>query len=119
MCASTKDLAHISMRLGWSCEVSACACKHQGLQISAYNGWYLHTHRAEGVSAFIGLYEEEEHELAFFLLLWRSARLSALACLYGELSVCLHVSVYIWSWACIFLCRQVSRVQHVSVRVCM
>jgi hypothetical protein len=65
------------MHLGWSCEVSACACKHQGLQISAYNGWYQHTHRAERVSAFTGLYEEEEHELAFF-------------CFYGDLRVYLH-----------------------------
>jgi hypothetical protein len=30
-------LAHISMRLGWSCYASACACKHQGLWM------YLHT----------------------------------------------------------------------------
>jgi hypothetical protein len=86
-----------------------CLQASRDVDLSAYNGWYLHTQRAERVSAFIGLYQGDEHEFAF-LLLSRAENLSASVGLYQELSVCLHVSAHIESWACTFIqCRQIFR----------
>ncbi len=40
--------------------VMSCIClclqASRAVDVSAYNGWYPHTHRVERVSAFIGLY---------------------------------------------------------------
>jgi hypothetical protein len=103
--ASAQDLVHINMRLGWSCHVSACVCKHQGLvDVSAYNGWYQHTLRAERLSAFIGRFLAFIKSCAFICIcwpVWRGVRLFACVA---------HVK----SWACIFICRQVSRAHNVS-----
>ncbi len=63
--ASAQDLAHISMRLGWSCHVSACVSKHQRLWMYLHTMAGVCTHRAEHVPAFVGLYQGDEHEFAF------------------------------------------------------
>ena len=36
--------------------ICLCLQASRAVDVSAYNGWYPHTHRAECVSAFIGLY---------------------------------------------------------------
>ena len=66
-----------------------CLQASRAVDVSAYNGYYPHTRRAERVSAFIGLYQGDDHELHFWLL----SRTEAFICisLYRELSVWLHV----------------------------
>ncbi len=69
--------------------------------VSAYNGLYPHTHRAEHVSTIIGLYQGVEHEFAFLALIksWK---------FYLHLLVCME------SWACVCMCLHMSRAGRVS-----
>jgi hypothetical protein len=53
--------------------VMSCIClclqASRAADVSAYNGLYPHTHRAEHVSTIIGLYQGVEHEFAFLALI--------------------------------------------------
>ncbi len=96
-------LANISMRLGWSCYASACACKHQGLWM--YLHWMagIHTHTERSVYPhFISLYWGDEH--------WW-------VCIFGfyqELQISLHLLVCMDSWACVCVCLHMLRAGRVS-----
>jgi hypothetical protein len=60
--ASAEELAHTSMHRAGHAIYLLVSASIKGCDASAYNGYYPRTRRAERVSAFIGLYQGDEHE---------------------------------------------------------
>lgn len=78
-----------------------CLQASRAVNVSAYNCQYLHMQRLERVSAFISLYQGDEHLFVFVGF-------------YQELSIYLHLLVCIKSLECVCMCLHISRAERVS-----
>ncbi len=66
--AYAEDIAHTTMHGAGHVIHLLVSASIKGCDVSAYNGFYPHTRRAERVSGFIGMYQGDEHELRFLAL---------------------------------------------------